>query len=58
MGLTASTIILDPEECEEGVVAHAVRAPDSDQYYALVDTGTNATIEFIQDLAVELTSWQ
>ena len=37
-------IILDPEETEAGVVAHAVRAPDSDQHYAMVDSGTNAII--------------
>ena len=42
VGLTASMITLDPEENEEGIVAHAVRAPDSDQHYAMVDSGTNA----------------
>ena len=44
VGLTAPMIILDPEENEEGVVPHAVRAPDSDEHYAMVDSGTNAII--------------
>ena len=44
VGLTASMIILDPEENEEGVVAHVARAPDNDQHYAMVDSGTNAII--------------
>ena len=37
-------IIHDPEESEAGVVAHAVRAPDSDQHYAVVGSGANPII--------------
>ena len=44
LGVTASMIVLDPEESEGSVVAHAVMAPDSDQCYAMVDSGTNAII--------------
>ena len=40
-------ILFSPADFDEGetsVVAHAARAPDSDQHYAMVDSGTNAII--------------
>ena len=43
-GVTASMIVLEPEATVTGVVACAARAPDSDKYYAMVDSGTNAII--------------
>ena len=36
VGVTASMIVLDSEECEESVLAHSVRASDSNQYCAMV----------------------
>ena len=44
VGVTASMIVLDPEESGGSVVTDAVRAPDSDQYHAMVHSGTNAII--------------
>ena len=44
VGVAASMIILDPEEQGEKVTAHAVKAPVTDEYYAMVDSGTNAIV--------------
>ena len=37
-------IFLEPDDLEHGVVVGATQALDSNQYYAMVDSGTNATI--------------
>ena len=36
VGVTASMIIVDTEESEGSVVAHAVKAPDNDHCYAML----------------------
>ena len=37
-------IILEPDDLEHGIVLSAAQAQDSDEYYAMVDSGTNAII--------------
>ena len=37
-------IVLEPDEVEHGIVLIAAQAPDNDQYYAMLDSGTNAII--------------
>ena len=37
-------IILEPDDLEHGTVLSAAQARDSDEYYAMVDSGTNAII--------------
>ena len=37
-------IILEPDEVEHGIVLSAAQALDNDQYYAMLDSGTNAII--------------
>ena len=37
-------IILEPDDLEHGIVVSATQALDNDQYYAMVDSGTNAII--------------
>ena len=44
VGATASMITLDPKEQGEKITAHAVKAPVANDYYAMVDSGTNAVI--------------
>ena len=41
-GVTASMIILEPNDLGHGIVLSAAQALDNDQYYAMVDSGTNA----------------
>ena len=36
-------IVLDPEEQADKVAMHAVKAPVTDEYYAMVDSVTNAS---------------
>ena len=43
-GVTASMIVLEPDDLEHGIVVSATQALDDDQYYAMVDSGTNAVI--------------
>ena len=44
MGLLPSMIIIEPDEVEHGIVLSATQALDNDQYYAMLDSGTNAII--------------
>ena len=37
-------IVLEPDDLEHGVVLSAAQALDNDQYYTMVDSGTNAII--------------
>ena len=37
-------IILEPDEVEHGIVLSAAQALDNDEYYAMLDSGTNAII--------------
>ena len=37
-------IILESDALERGIVLNAAEARDSDEYYAMVDSGTNAII--------------
>ena len=43
-GVSSSMIILEPDDLEHGFVLSAAQALDSDDYYAMVDSGTNAVI--------------
>ena len=43
-GVSASMIILEPDEVEHGIVLSAAQALDNDEYYAMLDSGTNAII--------------
>ena len=43
-GVSSSMIILEPDEVEHGIVLSAAQALDNDQYYAMLDSGTNAII--------------
>ena len=43
-GVTASMIVLEPDDLEHGIVLSTAQTLDNDQYYAMVDSGTNATI--------------
>ena len=43
-GVTASMIVLEPDDLDHGIVLSTAQALDSDQYYAMVDSGTNAII--------------
>ena len=43
-GVSSSMIILEPEVLEYGIVLSAAEARDNDEYYAMVDSGTNANI--------------
>ena len=43
-GVSASMIVLEPDEVEHGIVLSATRALDNDQYYAMLDSGTNVII--------------
>ena len=44
VGVSASMIVLEAESEGVKVAAHAVKVPVSDEYYATVDSGTNAII--------------
>ena len=37
-------IVLEPDDLEHGLVVSAAQALNNDQYYAMVDSGTNAII--------------
>ena len=41
-GITASMIVLEPDDLDHGIVLSAAQALDNDQCYAMVDSGTNA----------------
>ena len=43
-GVSSSMIILEPDDLEHGIVLSAAQAWDSDEYYAMLDSGTNAII--------------
>ena len=43
-GVTASRIVLEPNDLGHCIVLSAAQALDSDRYYAMVDSGTNAII--------------
>ena len=43
-GVAASMIILEPDELQRGTVVSAAQALDNDDYYAMLDSGTNAII--------------
>ena len=43
-GVTASMIVLEPDDLEHCIVVSATQALDNDQYYVVVDSGTNAII--------------
>ena len=43
-GVTASMLILEPNNLGHGIALSAAQALDNDQYYAMVDSGTNAII--------------
>ena len=43
-GVTASMIVLEPDDVNHGIVLSAAQALDNDQYCPRVDSGTNAII--------------
>ena len=43
-GISSSMLILEPDILERGIVLNAAEARDNDEYYAMVDSGTNAII--------------
>ena len=43
-GITASMIVLEPDDLDHGIVPSPAQALDNDQCYAMVDSGTNAII--------------
>ena len=43
-GVSSSMIILEPDDLEHGIVLSAAQASDNDEFYAMVDSGTNAII--------------
>ena len=43
-GVSSSMIVLEPDEVEHWIVLSAAQALDNDQYYAMLDSGTNAII--------------
>ena len=43
-GVSSSMLILEPDVLEHGIVLNAAEARDNDEYYAMVDSGTNAII--------------
>ena len=43
-GVTASMIILEPDDLQNGVVVNAAQALDDDECYAMLDSGANAII--------------
>ena len=43
-GVSSSMIILESDALERGIVLNAAEARDNDEYYAMVDSGTNAII--------------
>ena len=43
-GVSSSMIILESETLDRGIVLNSAEARDNDEYYAMVDSGTNAII--------------
>ena len=43
-GVSSSMLILEPDDLEHGIVLSAAQALDNDEFYAMVDSGTNAII--------------
>ena len=43
-GVSSSMIVLEPNDLAHGIVLSAAQALDQDQYYAMLDSGTNAII--------------
>ena len=43
-GVSSSMIILESEPLDRGIVLNSAEARDNDEYYAMVDSGTNAII--------------
>ena len=43
-GTSSSMIIIEPDEVKHGIVLSAAQALDNDQYYAMLDSGTNVII--------------
>ena len=43
-GISSSMIIIEPDAVKHGIVLSAAQALDNDQYYAMLDSGTNAII--------------
>ena len=43
-GVSSPMIIIEPENVERGIVLSAAQALDNDEYYAMLDSGTNAII--------------
>ena len=43
-GVSSSMLILEPDVREHGITLNAAEARDKDEYYAMVDSGTNAII--------------
>ena len=43
-GVTASMILLEPDDLQNGIVVNAAQALDDDEFYAMLDSGTNAII--------------
>ena len=43
-GVTASMIILEPDDLKNGIVVNAAQALDDDECYAMLDSGANAII--------------
>ena len=43
-GVTASMIVLEPDDLQHGIVVNAAEGLDDDECYAVVDSGTNAII--------------
>ena len=43
-GVTASMILLEPDDLQNGIAVNAAQALDDDEFYAMLDSGTNAII--------------
>ena len=43
-GVSSSMIILESDDLEHGIVLSAAQASDNDEFYAMVESGTNAII--------------
>ena len=43
-GVSSSMVVLEPDDVEHGIVLSAAQALDNDQFYAMLDSGTNAII--------------
>ena len=43
-GVTASMLLLEPDDLQNGIVVSATQALDDDEFYAMLDSGTSAII--------------